>query len=318
MEYRSLGKSDIKISPIIMGTWQAGTKGWPGTEDSECARAIKAAYDGGINTFDTASAYGKGHSERLVGKALANKRDQVVLATKVVPQRLKHDQVIQACHTSLRNLNTDYIDLYQIHWPAGSFGTLKVPIEETMSAMLKLREQGKIRTIGVSNFSSVELKEAMQFGRIDSIQPPYSLFWRHVESDSAPVCIDGKISILAYSPLAQGLLTGKFKPNHPFEEGDNRLGNKLFQPEHSQRVETALERLCSLANNKNITAGQLSLAWLIAQPNTSAVVGARNAEQVRQNALAATVRLSEDELREIDQAGRTVTDHLDNDPVLWK
>jgi len=245
-------------------------------------------------------------------------RDQVILATKVVPQRLKYDQVINACHVSLRNLKTEFIDLYQIHWPAGSFGSQKVPMAETMNALLTLQEQGKIRAIGVSNFSRSQLEEMLQYGRVESLQPPYSLFWRHIETEAIPLCEKQNISVLAYSPLAQGLLTGKFKPDHQFEAGDNRSGNRLFQPEHAQRVESALGRLRLLAEAKNITLGQLSLAWLIAQPCTFAIVGARNSEQVLQNAKAGDIVLSEEELNEIDHIGQTVTDYLDDNPVLWK
>jgi myo-inositol catabolism protein IolS len=317
VDYRLLGKSGIKISPIIMGTWQAGKDGWPGANDTASLRAIQAAFDAGINTFDTASAYGNGHSERLVGQALASVRTQVVLATKVIPQRLQYSQVIQACHNSLKNLNTDTIDLYQIHWPSGSFGSRTVPMEETMKALLKLKKEGKIRAIGVSNFSQAQLTEICQFGPIDSLQPPYSLFWRQIEADAAPFCVTESISILAYSSLAQGLLTGKYAPDHQFEDGDNRSLNKLFQPEHNKRIKAALDQLRQMAENKNITPGQLALAWLIAQPTTSAIVGAKNPEQVVQNAKAAELSLSAKELDEIGRISRTVTDALDSDPNPW-
>lgn len=314
---RSLGHSNIAITPIIMGTWQAGKRGWVGIEDAAIIQALQAAFDAGITTFDTAEVYGEGYSEQLVGQALAKVRDQVVYATKVFANHMKYDQVIEACERSLQNLKTDYIDLYQIHWPAGSFNNEVVPIEETMRAMVDLKQQGKIRAIGVSNFSRQQLAEAAQYGQIDSLQPPYSLFWRQLEADAMPYCIEQNMTILAYSPLAQGLLTGKFGPDHQFEAGDVRAKNKLFKGAHYQRAQAALEKLRPIAARHDCTLAQLALAWLIAQPQTSAIAGARNAEQATQNAKAMEMQLSEAELAEIDAIGRTVTEHLDPDPVMW-
>jgi aryl-alcohol dehydrogenase-like predicted oxidoreductase len=317
METRRLGTSDVKITPIVMGTWQAGKSMWVGIEDAETIKAIRAAFDAGIATVDTAEVYGKGHSEQIVAQALSDVRDRVTYATKVFANHLKYDQVIEACEGSLKNLKTDYLDLYQIHWPSGSFKSELVPIEETMSALNALKEQGKIRAIGVSNFSSAQIQEASQYGRIDSLQPPYSLFWRQVEEDAMPYCVENNISILAYSSLAQGLLSGKFGPEHKFEEGDHRTKNKLFKGENYERVQQALDKLRPIAERHQCSLAQLSLAWLIAQPQTNAIAGARNAEQASQNAKAADVTLSADELREIDAIGRLVTDRLDNNPVMW-
>jgi myo-inositol catabolism protein IolS len=225
--------------------------------------------------------------------------------------------VIAACERSLKNLRTDYIDLYQIHWPAGSFGNALVPLEETMSALNVLKKQGKIRAIGVSNFSRAQLEVAAQYGRIDSLQPPYSLFWRKIEKDIVPYCVEHNISILAYSSLAQGLLTGKFGPNHRFDPEDNRAKNQLFQGETYQRAQQALEKLRPIAEHHQTTLGNLALAWLIAQPKAHAIVGARNTEQAVQNAKAAEVKLSAEVLAEIDKIGRTVTDQLDDSPIMW-
>ena len=318
MELRNLGTSDIKISPIIMGTWQVGKDMWVGINDAESTKAIKAVYDAGITTFDTAEVYGSGHSERIVGNALYDVRDRVVIATKVFSNHLQSNQVIDACHESLKNLKTDYIDLYQIHWPPGSFGAKKVPLEETMRAMADLKAQGKIRAIGVSNFSRSQLEEAATFGRIDSLQPPYSLFWRKVETDALPYCRENNITVLAYSSMAQGLLTGKFGPDHTFAKGDHRFRNKLFQPENYRRVHKALEKLRPIAAANHITLGQLALAWIISQPGVCAIVGARNSEQAVQNAAAANVRLSDTDLAAVDDIGRIVTDPLDDDPVMWE
>lgn len=317
METRQLGRSDVKITPILMGTWQAGKSMWVGIEDAETIKAIRAAFEAGITTVDTAEVYGNGHSEEIVAEALSDVRNQVTYATKVFSNHLKYDQVIQACEGSLKRLKTDYIDLYQIHWPSGTYKSEVVPIEETMSALNRLKEQGKIRAIGVSNFSRTQLEEASQYGRIDSLQPPYSLFWRQVEQDAMPYCVENTISILAYSSLAQGLLTGKFGPDHQFEPGDHRAKNKLFKGETYQRVQQALNQLRPIAERYQCTLAQLSLAWLIAQPQSNAIAGARNAEQASQNAKAAQVQLTAEDLKAIDTIGRQVTDPLDNNPVMW-
>lgn len=317
MKTRKLGKSDINITPVIMGTWQAGKKMWVGIEDEETIKAIRGAFEAGITTVDTAEVYGDGYSERIVAQALSDVREQVVYATKVFANHLKYDQVIEACHGSLKNLNTDYIDLYQIHWPSGSFNSEKVPIEETMKALNHLKTQGKIRAIGVSNFSRPQLEEVCQYGEIDSLQPPYSLFWRQVEKDIQPYCVANNITILAYSSLAQGILTGKWGIDHQFTEGDHRAKNKLFQPENWQRIQTALSQLRPFAEKYQCTLGNLALAWLIAQPNTNAIVGARNATQSISNADAVKIILSPEDLKAIDKIGCQVTNYLDDNPVMW-
>jgi myo-inositol catabolism protein IolS len=318
VETRSLGTSDIKITPVIMGTWQAGKSMWVGVEDSESIKAMRAAFDAGITTFDTAAIYGDGHSERIVGEALEPVRDKVVYATKLWCTNFKYNRVIEACDSSLKNLRTDYIDLYQIHWPAGSWESEIVPVEETMRALNDLKQQGKIRAIGLSNFSRAQIEEAAQYGRVDSLQPPYSLFWRSVEKDEMPYCIENNITILAYSPLAQGLLTGKFGPGHKFEEGDHRAKNKLFEGENYQRALAAVDKLRPIADRHQCSLAELALAWLIAQPQTCAIAGARNAEQAVANAGAAQVQLDAGELAEIDAIGRSVTDYLDDSPVMWE
>jgi len=317
MQLRTLGMSDLKISPILMGTWQAGKEMWAGIDDAQSTRAIRAAVEAGVTTFDTAAAYGRGHSERILGAALAEVRGKVILATKVFANRLKFNQVIDSCHQSLKNLNTDYIDLYQIHWPAGSFGTRSVPIEETLAAMNELQGKGKIRAIGVSNFSCAQLEEAARYARIDSLQSPYSLFWRHIERDAMSYCRENDISMLAYSPMAQGLLTGKFAQGHEFEKGDHRAKNRLFEPENFQRVRQALDSLRPIAEKNAASLAQLALAWVISHTGTCAIAGARNADQVVQNARAAEIVLSDNDLARMDEIGRHVTDYLDENPVMW-
>jgi aryl-alcohol dehydrogenase-like predicted oxidoreductase len=187
-----------------------------------------------------------------------------------------------------------------------------------MRALNDLKQQGKIRAIGVSNFSRAQLEEASHYGRIDSLQPPYSLFWRYVETDAMPYCVENNISILAYSSLAQGLLTGKFGPGHTFDSADNRAKNKLFQGENYERAQAALDKLRPIAERHHCTLANLALAWLIAQPQANAIAGARNAEQSVQNAQAADVKLSAEDLKEIDAIARIVTDPLANEgPVMW-
>ncbi|MEJ2659155.1 MAG: aldo/keto reductase [Desulfobacteraceae bacterium] len=318
VEMRSLGNSGIKISPILMGTWQAGKTMWTGIDDTETQKAIRAAYDAGINAFDTAEVYGNGHSERILGKALVDVRDKVVIMTKVFSNHLKYNQVIKACERSLKNLQTEYIDLYQVHWPPGSFGHVAVPMQEIMEAFGELVKQGKIRAIGVSNFNRQQLEAAAQFATVVSLQSPYSLFWRHVEEDAAGFCRENGLSLLAYSPMAQGLLTGKFGPNHRFEKGDHRSSNRLFHPPLSQHVQAALSQLKPIAAAKGISLGQLALAWVISHPDTFAIAGARNPQQAIQNAAAARMRLSAEEMQALDQISASVTAHLDDNPVLWK
>ena len=291
---------------------------WVDINDAETAKAIRVSVEAGMTTIDTAEEYGEGYSERIIAHALQGwPRDKVELASKVFSNHLRYDQVLDACDRTLKNLQTDYLDLYQIHWPAGSFGSELVPVAETMRALNVLKDQGKIRAIGVSNFSLVQLAEASQYGRIDSLQPPYSLFWRQIEPEITRYCVDRQITILAYSSLAQGLLTGKFGPGHRFAEGDNRVDNKLFQGENYDRALRAIEQLRPIAARYHCTLAQLSLAWLIAQPQTCAIAGARNATQATDNARAVTVPLSKEDLSLIDSIGREVTDHLDDNPVMW-
>ena len=318
MKTIALGKSDIQITPIIMGTWQAGKKMWAGIQDSESIEALRAAFESGITTIDTAAVYGDGHSERIVAKALGDHRDELVYCTKVFAHNLAYDKVLRSCEQSLKDLDTDHVDLFQIHWPAGSFGSKKVPVEETMSAMEQLKKQGKIRAVGVSNFSRAQIEEACRYGQIDSVQPPYSLFWRHFEKDAAAFCLENDITVLAYSSMAQGLLTGKFGPDHTFAKGDHRSKSRLFQPEMYERVQQALERLRPIAQKQNTTLGQLALSWVLSHPNTCAIAGARSAAQVRENAAAAEVVLPKELLDEMDAIGRLVSDRLDDNPVIWK
>ncbi|MDG2990725.1 aldo/keto reductase [Candidatus Synechococcus calcipolaris G9] len=318
MKTRTLGTTDIQITPLIMGTWQAGKRWWVGIDDSESIKTIRAAVDAGMTTIDTAEVYGEGHSERIVAAALKDIRHRCVYATKVFANHLRYQEVLAACDRSLQNLQTDYIDLYQIHWPAGSFNSDIVPIADTMAALVKLKEDGKIRAIGVSNFSRQQLQEALQYGPIESIQPPYSLFWRWAEQELMPFCVEHHITILAYSSLAQGLLTGRFSRSHTFPKEDNRAANKLFQGDVYQRALDVLEEFKPISDRYQTSLGNLALAWLMHQPQTCAIVGARHPEQAIENAQAAHIHLSPEDRDILDRLSRQVRDLLDDQPVMWE
>jgi aryl-alcohol dehydrogenase-like predicted oxidoreductase len=191
-------------------------------------------------------------------------------------------------------------------------------MEETMEALMELKNQKKILAIGVSNFSLEQLKKISAIGPIQSLQPPYSLFWRHADQTLLPWCAEKQVTVLAYSPMAQGLLTGKFGPDHQFEKGDHRSSNRLFQPDVYPMVQKALEKLRPIAQEKGITLAQLALAWVIAKPGVCAIAGARNAEQAIDNAKAGTVTLTPEEMEEMDRISRVVTDQIDENPVQWK
>lgn len=301
-----------------MGTWQAGKEGWVGIQDKDSIRAVRSAFDLGITTFDTAAIYGNGHSERILGEALADVRREVVYATKVPVDQLTFEQVIASCHQSMDNLQTDYIDLLQIHWPSGFFGSDFVSILETINAMVRLKQEGKIRSIGLSNFSLGQLKEAVNSGHsIDSIQIPFSLFWRHVYKDICAFCTDNNVAILGYSSLAQGLLTGRFGTKHGFTHDDNRSMNKLFRGETFERTQTAINRLRIVAERNRVTIAQLAIAWCLDKHRIGAIFGARNENQVAENVRSIEISLSEEDLAQMETIAQIVTDHLDDDPVMW-
>jgi myo-inositol catabolism protein IolS len=306
---------ELRLSPVIMGTWQADPQYWHGVDDRDLIAAVHAALYAGVTTFDTAEDYGNGRSEQLLGEALAGRRSRARICSKVFSNHLRKHQVIEACHRALTNLRTDYIDLYQIHWPAGSWGSEVVPIAETMDALIDLRAQGKIRAIGVSNFNLAQLQEARRCGEIFSVQPPYSLFWRHIDREIRPWCEAQGIRILAYSPLGQGILTGRFGPGHRFD--DNRKDNRLFASPNVERAHAAVQELQWIADRLGVSLTQLAIAWVLAQPLTHAVVGARNAEQIQHTAAATSVVLSQDELARIEEIGARVSDPLMDEAVPW-
>jgi len=306
MEYRRMGRSDISLSEISIGCWVMGGDYWGGADDKESIEAIIEAVENGINFVDTAEVYGRGRSEEVVGKALKGRRDKVIISSKVWKSNMRYKDVFKACEGSLKRMGTDYIDVYFIHYPND-----EVDIEETMSAMLELKKQGKIREIGLSNFSREQMEEALNVGRFEVIQPCYSLLWRFIEEDIVPFCLEHEIGIVAYSPLAQGILTGKFTKDWKFREGDERKNVPLFAKGRFEKCLEVAEGLKPYAQRHGKTQGQVAINWVTSMPGiTSAIVGARNAAQVRENLGGAGWRLSKEELEEIDKIGRQVTDHL--------
>jgi myo-inositol catabolism protein IolS len=320
MQKRQLGRSGLEVTVITQGCWQAGKAQWSNVNDDDSIKALRAAYDAGVNFFDTAEVYGGGHSEEIVGEALGDVRDKVLIATKLGAWSMAKDKVAPALEASLKRLKTDHVDLYQIHWPSGSWGSDVVPLEDTMEELLKLQEQGKFRALGVSNFDGELIEKTLKLGRIDSLQPPYSLFFRPFEFDGTfKICQENGIGIISYSSIAQGLLTGKFNHENKPGEGDNRAGNVLFQGEHYERALNAVEQLKPIAEKHGATTGQLAIAWVLAQPGiTSAIVGARTPEQVEDNAKAANIQLSPEDLADIERIGRGVTNYLpDQKTNMW-
>ena len=327
MEYQQLGNSGVTLSRITFGSWAAGGWMWGGTEQNDAVGAIQASYDLGVTSIDTAPIYGQGLSEQIVGEAIKTlPRDKVQILTKFGMRwdlaqgdfaMHSHDSagrqlevykyagrasIIKECEDSLRRLGTDYIDLYQQHWPDTT-----TPIDETMEAMARLIEQGKVRVAGVSNYSVDQLQEAEKTLNVVANQVPYSMVRRDIEADVVPYCIVHNKAILVYSPLQLGLLTGKVKPNQQFGEGDLRNGHPLFTAESVKRVNAVLNRIRPLAETKNATLGQLVLRWTLAQPGISvALVGARNPEQAVQNARAMDFKLTFEELDFINKQLKTL------------
>ncbi len=323
MKLRQLGNSDIKVTPVIFGAWAIGGWMWGGTEENESMDAIHASLDCGVNAIDTAAIYGMGYSEELVEKALrGRKRDSVVIATKcgmrwdgeegsnpwpqknnegedvIVRRNAKPDSILYECEQSLKRLKTDYIDLYQIHWPDTT-----TPVEESLKAMVKLKEQGKIRAIGVCNYDVKWLKGAESVTHVQSLQPPYSLISRGIEVEILPYCRENGLGVIVYSPMERGLLTGKVGPEREFAPGDHRAALKFFKVENRKRVQTALEKIRPIADKHDATFAQVVINWTFSEPGiTAALVGARNREQAEQNAKAMSFELTEAERAEIRAA----------------
>ena len=290
---------------------------WGGTERKDAVEAIRASYNLGVTSIDTAPAYGQGTSEEIVGEAIKDlPRDKVQVLTKFglrwdlakgefyfksndnsgrnidMYKYAGRESIIEECEKSLRRLGTDYIDLYQIHWPDNT-----TPIAETMEAVAQLIKQGKVKYAGVCNYNAAQLQEAQKYVDLVSNQVPYSMVKRDIEKETVPYCIQNNLSILAYSPLERGLLTGKMKPGHQFAEGDHRANLFYFKDENISRTNAFLEKIKPIAEEKNASLSQLVLRWTIEQPGiTIALAGARNVAQATENAKAIDVKLNKEEI----------------------
>lgn len=321
MRYTTLGDTNLKLSVVTFGAWAAGGWMWGGTEQNDAEEAILTSYDLGVTSIDTAPAYGQGLSEEIVGEAVKNiPRDKVQILTKFgvrwdtdkgnfafksrdndgnpinVHRYSGKESIIKECEQSLRRLRTDYIDLYQIHWPDTT-----TPIEESMEAVSLLKEQGKIREAGVCNYNAGQMEAAEKVVNIASNQVPYSMLQREIEAEVIPYCQANKKGILAYSPLQRGILTGKMKPGHTFSEGDTRADEQFYTDENIRRVNEFLDSVRPIAIEKGASLAQLVISWTLSQPGISvALVGARNPQQATDNAKAADMELTDDELSQIN------------------
>lgn len=316
MEYRKLADSDLELSVITFGAWAAGGWMWGGTERGEAIDAIRKSYDAGVTSVDTAPIYGQGLSEEIVGEAIKHiPRDKVQVLTKFgmrwdlakgdlamhskdnsgkpidIYKYAGKESIIKECEDSLKRLGTDYIDLYQIHWPETT-----TSIQESMEAVSRLIEQGKVRYAGVCNYNVEQMSEAAKYINLVANQIPYSMVKREIEAEIVPYCIEHNKSILAYSPLERGLLTGKMKPGYKFKIDDHRSAIHFYNDENLQKVDDFLARISPLAKEKNASLSQLVLKWTVLQPGiTIALAGARNSKQALENAAAANLELSLEE-----------------------
>ncbi len=320
MEYRRLGTSELEVSRVIFGAWAVGGWFWGGTDDEQAVAAIHRAIQLGINTIDTAPMYGFGHSERIVGQAIKGRRDEVVLATKcgmvwdrqegqrffeteddkgnpcLVYRNLKKDSILREIDLSLERLGVDCIDLYQCHWPDST-----TPPKETMAALSRLLEEGKIRAIGLSNFTAEMIEECRRYGPVHSDQPPYSMLSRGIEGDVLPYCAANGVSVIVYSPLQQGLLTGKVTMDRKFAKGDQRRSKAWFKPHNRRRMLEFLDTIRPIAGAHGKSLAQLAINWCLCQEGvTATIVGARRADQVEENAGGAGWKLTADEMAQIN------------------
>jgi aryl-alcohol dehydrogenase-like predicted oxidoreductase len=310
MKTRRLGANGPEISVIGYGAWEAGGADWgPNGSDEAVVGAMRAALDAGIDWIDTAEVYGGGESERLVGLAIAGRRDEVTVASKVAPSDegsgFLPDQVRSACDASLGRLGTDRIDLYQLHWPDGS----GVPLEDTWGAMAALQDAGKVRWLGVSNFSRELIERCEGIRHVDSLQPEFSMLNRE-HAATVAWCATNGTGVVSYGPLAFGLLTGAIGPDTVFQPGDWRARSDepedpeevdLFSPDRFPAALETVAAIAKVADRVGVTTAQLALAWNAAQPGvTSAIAGSRNPDHVRSNAAAGDVELDDATLTELE------------------
>ncbi len=298
MEFRTLGKNGPKISRIGIGVWQ-GSDLWKG-DDEQIVRAITRSHELGVNLVDTAEAYGRGHSEQVVGRALRDiGREEFVVATKVHGANLRYDELQRAAAASMKRLGINEIDLYQVHWPDP---WEQIPLKETMKALEKLYTEGRIRAIGVSNFAVRDLEEARSLlSRTDIVsnQVRYNFLQREIEEEVLPYCRKNNITILAYSPLAQGALTGKYDRGH-VPKGDVRDENKLFALKNIEQIEKVSSALGSIARRHGSSVSQVALSWLLANQMVVPIPGAKNEAQAEENVGSTKHLLTNMELTELD------------------
>ncbi len=313
MHTRQLGPSDLHITPVGFGAWAIGGGGWAfgwgAQDDADSVAAIREALDLGINWIDTAAVYGLGHSEEVVAKALDGVANRPYVFTKCgrvwdderqIGKRLKADSVRAECEASLKRLRVDVIDLYQIHWPEPD-----EDVEEGWAEVAKLQAEGKVRWIGVSNFSVEQLKRAAAIAPVVSLQPPYSMLRREVEAEVLPHCLANDIGVIAYSPMASGLLTGAWSHERlaglPADDW-RKAKNPLFQEPRFSRHLRLVGVLTEIGREHGRTAGEVAIAWVLRQPAvTAAIVGARKAGQLGELIGAAEFRLCEPELNRVER-----------------
>jgi aryl-alcohol dehydrogenase-like predicted oxidoreductase len=308
MDTVTLGTSGLKVSPIAFGTWQL-SPAWGGFDEREATAAVRYARQQGVNFFDTAQAYGFGESERALGRMLRDdldhRRDELIIATKGGVRVDEHGTRVRdssprwlrgGVEQSLEALGVDHIDLYQVHWPDA--GT---PFAETGEALQQMVDEGKIRHVGVSNFGPGEIDEFSRTRPVETLQPPYAMLRREIESDILPYCADHDIGVLVYGPLAHGLLTGTMLPGHEFSAGDWRARFSEFRGDDLARNLSIVERLEQFARERGHTVSQLAIAWTLANPAVHvAIVGSRSQEHIAESLGAAEITLTPDDLAEID------------------
>jgi aryl-alcohol dehydrogenase-like predicted oxidoreductase len=312
MQTRKLGYSDLHITTVGLGTWAIGgewTYGWGPQDDAESIAAIHRALELGINWIDTAAVYGVGHSEEVVGKALQGRRQGVIVATKFgriadratgkVYGDLKAESVRREAENSLRRLNIDFIDLYQMHWPSP-----EEDIEEAWGVVADLVREGKVRYGGVSNYNVAQLKRVQPIHPVASVQPPYSMLRRDVETALLPYCAAQNIGVVVYGPMQAGLLTGKFSAERvaALDAGDWRKRNEQFQEPRLSATLALIEKLRPIAACYHRTPAQLAIAWVLRRPEvTSAIVGARRPSQIEETAPAGDWSLPAEDIAEIEE-----------------
>lgn len=313
MEYRRLGRTDSEVSTVCCGTMaMCPHKTYPGQDDQAAIDAIHAALDVGINFFDTAEAYGGGYAEEILGRGLEGRREEAVIATKVSSSHLREADMRASCEASLRRLRTGCIDLYQVHWPNHD-----IPFDETAAVLEALTDEGKIRHWGVSNFGKRDLSEAVEVKRPESNQVPYSLLWRVIEHDIVPVCVEHEVSVICYSPMAQGILTGKFEG--PEEVPPARKRARYCREEVMDLAFDVVDELRKVSDGVGEPMSAVALAWVLEQEGvTSVIAGARNAEQVGQNARAGEIALPSEAVERLTRVSGLLKEALDTNPDMWK